>query len=849
MRTRLRQYTVAALLVLLAIAWAPCANAFLPRGGFDSFGVLRYATWKINDFDTNNDGDVTAGEGLPIMYEGGPMGFTEEEMVAIDRALQVWEDVPDAYAAFKRGGVFEDPLPATADSEPDYIPTFYLQVEDDDAFNERVEADPAENQVGGLGGNLVGTVLTGYTLTDFVTVPGPGEEYLVSSGTILDVDIVIGATYIRQDELGQAPLVDLEAVMVHAVGQMLGLAWTPLNNLRAVTAPDAADDAAEFHVESPVFWMTGFDGSAGYRGVTPTMFPSYFFVDNGNGRLESGWLDLAPDDISAVSFLYPRKGQVNYYTIEQEARTHTRPGTGLPSLPIPGGHVVAWADIDNDAATPRIPMFSTMTGLYIEFDEIEDQKEVGRFSLHGLWKQFELPQSNGEKFDANYTLSLSPLNETGVERQAPEAMGPGAVDSIQGPEALSFSITSRGSDDYDTTFPSEIFHEAGNVFDITNYDAGTPLRWDVERGTVISIDTEKTLAKIVPGVVPMFGDPNDVCPLNILSDGSATSTSDTTTVDTEAKILGVTKGLRGFRDDVLLRSAIGAALVEVYYRAAPTMAGLLLSHGWLYRGVRTGFGWMIMHWHLAVLASILLVALFAGLPRFLRRHARAVMTSFFALALLIPAIPASAMMYNISTEDLVEGADHVLKGEVRSAESRWGLRNRWIYTDVVLKVDDTAKGALNKKSNVVFSVIGGIKDGLATHASGIPTFREGDQVVVYLKELADGSMTVHGGIRGHFLLRTDPETGEQTVVGDDIPSTGALEDDQEAMDGEAPSSGEAADGEPADGEAAAGEATEAEAAEGETKPAEKSLTKGPRIPALKYMDYLRGIARGQRRGR
>ena len=72
--------------------------------------------------------------------------------------------------------------------------------------------------------------------------------------------------------------------------------------------------------------MTGPDGIARMIGATPTMYPGYFLTENSNGETTAGWVDLAPDDISGISWLYPREdGQDKFFSISQEARTPYAP--------------------------------------------------------------------------------------------------------------------------------------------------------------------------------------------------------------------------------------------------------------------------------------------------------------------------------------------------------------------------------------------------------------------------------------------------------------------------------------------------------------------------------------------
>jgi hypothetical protein len=164
-----------------------------------------------------------------------------------------------------------------------------------------------------VGGGILSVTLTLFTVTDTVYEYN-GMMVPISGGMIIDRDIVVSAAAHRgSEETSDVPLADLKGTLVHELGHFLGLDHTPLNNLRAVYLNEG-DDIPSYLIESPVVWMTMPDGVPQYIGATPTMFPIYFEVELPNGEREDGGQDLAPDDISGISWLYPRGAQENFLT-------------------------------------------------------------------------------------------------------------------------------------------------------------------------------------------------------------------------------------------------------------------------------------------------------------------------------------------------------------------------------------------------------------------------------------------------------------------------------------------------------------------------------------------------------
>ncbi len=821
----MRRLVVVACMALLAVGIADSAYGFFPKGGFNLSWQLRYAIWPFREFDTNNNGVIEPGEGLEFRIEGGPRGFTSFEIDQVEAGFKAWQDVPTSYASFRFTGIIDDPI-IPGISSPDFLPMVFMQVSEvapDDGYSQIDEFTVQE-----LAWPLPAVTLLLYAI-DTAPVPVDNRTVIVPAGTILDCDIIVNASLHRS---GVAPnntfgTLDLQATITQQVGHLLGLAPTPLNNLDPFNEVALEGATQGLPVESAVIQLTGTDGVPRRVGATPVMFPLYFLTEQESGEYVAGWRDLAPDDISGVSWLYPREdGLENFFTIKHEARTHVRAATGIPSSPISGGHVVAWANVTGSDSDRRIPLFSTMTGLYHKYTDVQLS---GRFHLMGLWKQMEVPGRDRELFEPSYALTLNPLNGLGYDRQAPPDFTAALFDSIQGDNSYSATVQ-RPPDTFSTNYPSEVFNEHGTVYGIDNNAAGTPLIWSFRKNTVVSAETDRTLPRMLPRSEPMFGDADAVCPMNIIEDIGAGGTP------TENIVVGrLNNKLRGFRDNTLLRSVIGTAVVDMYYRMAPYLGYYLMRNERardLARAVVL-FGF----WTWERLMTIAVTALFIGLTLMIarkRRYARRAGVAAVALTIIcLWATVAQAGQLPITTEDLVAESSYIVSGKVLSAEGRQGNDAR-IYTDVVFEVHDVAKGAINRGSTITFSVIGGRVGPLVLAATGIPTFVEGEHAVLHLLELPEYGLIPIGGYRSKVVIFVDPETEEEeVVVGDETP-------DDEGEPEEAPGDEE---GEPQDDDE--GESIE-KFLQRSMPAAARHEAKAGRMPVRDYMRYLRAIANSQR---
>lgn len=696
---------------------APDASAIFVIGAFDSFDVLRIRNYRINDFDQNNNGQIEETEGIPVEIEVGKSGFTEEELTLIRESFLTWEEVPQSYASFYEAGTFQDPIIAGSESTFDLQNSIVMQV-DTAGTDDSIEPDPPTVLQPVLPG-VLGYNIAAWAGDDFI-IDTPEGSYQISSGQIIDNDVLIYADMVRPQELGGTPTGDFKSVMVHELGHFLGLAHTPLSNL-TVTDGGIVESAVMTHSVA---------GVKRRIGVTPTMFPAIFDLTT-EGGLQGGGADLAPDDISAISWLYPRGSQDLFFGLNGEARTRTRVGGGVPSIAVPLAHIVAWGDLDNDETTPRVAVFSAFTAY---FENPENVERDGQFELINLWRQME---TDSGLFNATYTFTMTPMNGGGFDRQAPPI------------DASSFDrIGNRG--EVFTAYTSEVFHEVEPIVDVSNKDAGTPFVWDYELGTLVSTDTGRTIESIV-GDEPMFGDPNDVCILNVVSSAAAGGGA--------ATFNGAVRGansVRSLRDSVLMETALGSLIVDSYYKVSPTAAKFLLGNSLAYGATVkvVQMAYWCMENILMVLGALTLV-IGLGVALYKKRRSVAAGAAGAVLLACIAMSGAEALILYQTTEQLVAGSTDIVSGTVVSANPRWSGGTAYVYTDIVIEIEDKAKGTLNKQSDLVITQIGGRVGGLVSENSELPKFQAGEMVLLYLKKNDDGEFVIYNGLAGKQVVGFD----------------------------------------------------------------------------------------------
>ncbi|MFO7974257.1 MAG: hypothetical protein R6V12_06460 [Candidatus Hydrogenedentota bacterium] len=583
---------------------------------------------------------------------------------------------------------------------------------------------------------------------------------LVSGGQIVECDIVYNGAAHRERTIevdtGDGNITtqtlpatyDLLATHVHEVGHSIGMAHTPLNNLSDLL-DDTDNTGLVAELEQRVYAHRSVEGILEQIGVTPTMYPIYFATDMGDGKFKAGMADLAPDDVAGVSYLYPRGSQTGYFGFDEEVRSRTR--RGFPSIPLPGAHVIAWSDADNNVGTRRVPLFSTMAGLY------ENKAQTsGNFEMINLLKQHETIK--GVTFDASYVMTSNPLN--GLD--SPRGYTPQDFDSTHvlfGPSTF----------DFITAFPSEVFKEDGNLYGIENREQGTPLTYDPLTGQVVSATTGKTLSTLVPGTEPMFGDRNDVCWLNLVVEDGTTAAL-------------MPPVLRKLRDNVLLGSAVGTAMMDAYYRTAPPIAQYLTGHPGalgVVRGAFRGMEWVYARAEMLLAITAVLLGLGAAFELRRWRLTRTAAGVLVLAGLLLTAGEAQALLAYMSDEEMVKAADNVFVGKIEAVESYY-LKENVIVTDITIQTEDNVKGHLNKGGKLLLRQPGGRVGSILRYVSDLPRFREDEEVVLFLQTEKRSGPAVVCGARGKLSVQTDPLNGEKYVVlGRELPVSKAAGEDEE----------------------------------------------------------------------
>ncbi|MCY1045449.1 hypothetical protein OV208_29310 [Corallococcus sp. bb12-1] len=133
------------------------------------------------------------------------------------------------------------------------------------------------------------------------------------------------------------------------------------------------------------------------------------------------------------------------------------------------------------------------------------------------------------------------------------------------------------------------------------------------------------------------------------------------------------------------------------------------------------------------------------------------------LAALLGGLPAGATtMLRADLPQMAQASDAVVQGVVRRVQSRWSGDNRRIVTDVEIEVTESLKGTSG--GTVLVTQPGGRVGDIGQVVSGLATFSEGEEVVVFLEKKGASAFQLAGMAQGKYQVqRSDSKTGAMAV--------------------------------------------------------------------------------------
>lgn len=132
-----------------------------------------------------------------------------------------------------------------------------------------------------------------------------------------------------------------------------------------------------------------------------------------------------------------------------------------------------------------------------------------------------------------------------------------------------------------------------------------------------------------------------------------------------------------------------------------------------------------------------------------------------AVAAAVAPVRATVLVPADLTE-LSRSASAIVRGTVSLVRSEWADGRRRVETIVTVSVDQALKGGLT--GDVSFKVPGGDMGRYRSVMIGAPTFREGEEVILFLGGQGPALPYLLGLGQGVYRVHRDSRTGEARVV-------------------------------------------------------------------------------------
>src|SRR3954470_8657952 len=125
------------------------------------------------------------------------------------------------------------------------------------------------------------------------------------------------------------------------------------------------------------------------------------------------------------------------------------------------------------------------------------------------------------------------------------------------------------------------------------------------------------------------------------------------------------------------------------------------------------------------------------------------MTRILFVVLFLATTVYATTVQRLGLEDLVKRARTIVVGKVTNSRTYWTPDRKLILTDYTIQVDENIKGSSSR--TVAVTSIGGRIGDVELHVSGMPSFQQGENAVVFIEESA-GRQVVLGLGQGKFTV-------------------------------------------------------------------------------------------------
>jgi len=148
-----------------------------------------------------------------------------------------------------------------------------------------------------------------------------------------------------------------------------------------------------------------------------------------------------------------------------------------------------------------------------------------------------------------------------------------------------------------------------------------------------------------------------------------------------------------------------------------------------------------------------------------RKSQLALAAAWFVLALLAAFAADATTIARMSLAQMAQAAPLIVRARCAGNSVAFDAGEIWTFTS--FQVEETWRGEAS--SQIVVRLLGGTMRNITSHVSGVPRFRPGEDVVLFLEPTARGDFSVLSWEQGTFRISSDA-AGVQAYVTQDTAS-------------------------------------------------------------------------------
>jgi len=136
-----------------------------------------------------------------------------------------------------------------------------------------------------------------------------------------------------------------------------------------------------------------------------------------------------------------------------------------------------------------------------------------------------------------------------------------------------------------------------------------------------------------------------------------------------------------------------------------------------------------------------------------------------ALRVGTAATASATTLERMSVAKMTQNAQLVVRAQCLANSVAWDGGEIWTFTS--FEVEDSWKGApTGAAQQVTVRLLGGSVGHLTSTVSGVPRFRPGEEVILFLQSTARGDFSIVSWVQGTFRIHRDTRSGAEIVVQD-----------------------------------------------------------------------------------